>query len=438
MQPPDGDCVVRPKGWESGATEHLRVGIPWKPGFREFVNVVVDPKTNRTYAKGFCIDIFLATLKVCHSLLYSNWSYDAMLQKIPKEYDMVVADATIWAPRLSYVDFTHPYVDSGVVLVVKNKKPFSMWIFVKPLRWDLWLAIIAACILLGVTLRVLERRRQWSVFVLVCWLFMAFVLMQSFTANLSAILTVDQLEFAFSDDYYVGYHKGSFMKEFLIEHLHIRESRMRDYLSTEEYHDALSKGSQNGGVDAVFDELPYMKLLLNRYKSQYKMVGPTYRTGGMGFAFPIGSPLVAHFSRAILNVTQGPNMVFFEQKNFGPGFSSQDPLSSAITQGTSGLTLFEFGGLFIITGSLVAFALIYSEREIITRKLTNTMRCFFPFCFDPRPGEVEVPRDNGGATNGERNGTHQDTGDTPQPHSPQHSPPAPGEPARQGAIIHAQ
>ncbi|XP_012831251.1 PREDICTED: glutamate receptor 2.8-like [Erythranthe guttata] len=396
MQPPDGDCVVRPKGWESGATEHLRVGIPWKPGFREFVNVVVDPKTNRTYAKGFCIDIFLATLK---------------------EYDMVVADATIWAPRLSYVDFTHPYVDSGVVLVVKNKKPFSMWIFVKPLRWDLWLAIIAACILLGVTLRVLERRRQ------------------SFTANLSAILTVDQLEFAFSDDYYVGYHKGSFMKEFLIEHLHIRESRMRDYLSTEEYHDALSKGSQNGGVDAVFDELPYMKLLLNRYKSQYKMVGPTYRTGGMGFAFPIGSPLVAHFSRAILNVTQGPNMVFFEQKNFGPGFSSQDPLSSAITQGTSGLTLFEFGGLFIITGSLVAFALIYSEREIITRKLTNTMRCFFPFCFDPRPGEVEVPRDNGGATNGERNGTHQDTGDTPQPHSPQHSPPAPGEPARQGAVI---
>lgn len=112
---------------------------------------------------------------------------------------------------------------------------------------------------------------------------MAFILMQSFTANLSAILTVDQLKFTFSDNNYIGYHEGSFMKQFLTDQLRIRESRLRAYISVEEFHDAMSKGSENGGIDAIFDEIPYMKIFLNRYTSRYKMVGPTYRTGGMGF-----------------------------------------------------------------------------------------------------------------------------------------------------------
>lgn len=127
---------------------------------------------------------------------------------------------------------------------------------------------------------------NWSVFVLVCWLFMAFVLMQSFTANLSAILTLDQLKFSFSQDYCVGYHNGSFMRNFLTETLNINTC-MRGYISVKEFHEAMTKGSKNGGIDAIFDELPYMKLLLNRYKSHYKIVGPSYSTGGFGFVSTI-------------------------------------------------------------------------------------------------------------------------------------------------------
>ncbi|PIN02376.1 hypothetical protein CDL12_25105 [Handroanthus impetiginosus] len=97
---------------------------------------------------------------------------------------------------------------------------------------------------------------------------MAFILMQSYTANLLAILTVDKLKFAFSDNYYVGCQDGSFMKEFLRKQLHISESRLKSYSSAEEYHEAMSKGSKNGGIDAIFDETPYMKLFLNKYDSQ--------------------------------------------------------------------------------------------------------------------------------------------------------------------------
>lgn len=76
-----------------------------------------------------------------------------------------------------------------------------------------------------------------------------------------------------------------------------------------------------------------------------------------------------------MNVTQGPEMNSWELQNFGPGYSSQDPLSSVISQGTSSLTPYEFGGLFIIIASLVALAIIYSERAVITHFFGNW------FCF---------------------------------------------------------
>jgi glutamate receptor, ionotropic, plant len=69
-----------------------------------------------------------------------------------------VGDTTILANRSTYVDFTLPYSESGVIMVVRNKKSINMWIFLKPLRWDLWLTILAACIFIGIVLRILEHR----------------------------------------------------------------------------------------------------------------------------------------------------------------------------------------------------------------------------------------------------------------------------------------
>ncbi|XP_012831250.1 PREDICTED: glutamate receptor 2.8-like [Erythranthe guttata] len=272
-----GNSVVRPKGRAILETEDLRIGIPWKPGFIEFVNV------------HHHVDIFLAALKVLplpinyefriyNDSKSSNWSYDSMLHKIPEEYDMVVADTTIWAPRAEYVDFSLPYSESGAVLVVKNKKPLNMWIFIKPLRWDLWLAIAVASILLGLVLCILERR-------------------------------------------------------------------------------AIEPNGMTYWFPIAFLVFPESKIFV--------------------LAFPIGSPLVAYFSRVILNVTQGSEMSSLEQKNFGPGYSSQDPLSSVISQGTSSLSLREFGGLFIITGSLIAFALVYSESEAIGHFIQNYFSSFW-------------------------------------------------------------
>ena len=61
------------------------------------------------------------------------------------------------------------------------------------------------------------------------------------------------------------------------------ESRLVAYDSPEELNDLSTKGSGNGGIAAVFDEIPYMKLILGTYCSKYTMVQTTYKTDGFGF-----------------------------------------------------------------------------------------------------------------------------------------------------------
>lgn len=77
-----------------------------------------------------------------------------------QKYDAVVADTTIVANRTTFVDFTLPYSESGVWMVVKVKgeKTKNIWIFLKPLSWDLWLALGVAFFSTGFIVWILEHR----------------------------------------------------------------------------------------------------------------------------------------------------------------------------------------------------------------------------------------------------------------------------------------
>ncbi|KAL0404498.1 UNVERIFIED_CONTAM: Glutamate receptor 2.2 [Sesamum radiatum] len=90
-----GDSVIRPKGWAIPTIGKFRVGIPSTRGYREFVNVSIDPITKHTNATGFSIDIFLATLDVIpfpvnyefhhyNDTQNIDWIYDDMLHEIPQ------------------------------------------------------------------------------------------------------------------------------------------------------------------------------------------------------------------------------------------------------------------------------------------------------------------------------------------------------------------
>ena len=132
---------------------------------------------------------------------------------------------------------------------------------------------------------------NWSRFVLIIWIFVVLILNQSYTASLTSMLTIQRLQPTFVDfieikknGYFVGYQKNSFVKVILKNQLGFHESKLKSYETPEEYHEALSHGTHYGGVAAIFDEIPYLKLFLAKYCSKYTMVGPIYKFEG-GFSF---------------------------------------------------------------------------------------------------------------------------------------------------------
>uniref|UniRef100_A0A166HRJ3 Receptor ligand binding region domain-containing protein n=1 Tax=Daucus carota subsp. sativus TaxID=79200 RepID=A0A166HRJ3_DAUCS len=88
---------------------------------------------------------------------------------------------------------------------------------------------------------------------------------KSYTANLSSNMAISWLQHSTDKLYCIGFQDGSFVKEILIKRLDFNISRIKSYASVEQYHDALSKGCQNGGVDAILDELPSIKIFLDKY-----------------------------------------------------------------------------------------------------------------------------------------------------------------------------
>ncbi|KAF3452843.1 hypothetical protein FNV43_RR03276 [Rhamnella rubrinervis] len=404
------DVPPPPKGWVIPVSgKKLKIGVPLGSlSFEKFVNIQWDPLTLKaTNISGFAYDIFSAALEklpfqVPHEFFayvnasrQNNGTYNDLLYQIKlKKFDMVVADTTITANRSSYVDFTLPYMEAGVSMVVRVKEDEetqNIWIFLKPLSWDLWLTIGVAFIYTGFVVWFLEHysnvdfwgpphqqlgtmlwfsfstlifaqneklKNKWSRFVLVIWLFVMLIFTQSYTASLASMLTVHKLRPEIidinelrSNNYYIGYGKTSFVKQLLTRQLNFSESRLRPYTSPEEFHDAMSKGSKNGGIDAVIDEIPYVKLLLSKYCSKYKVVGPTYKTAGFGFAFPLGSTLVSEFSKAILNITQDPNKLKeMDRKYFEQDGTKCEESDSKFSSDNPSLSVHSFSGLFIITG----------------------------------------------------------------------------------------
>ena len=79
-----------------------------------------------------------------------------------QKLDAAVGDITILADRSVDVDFTLPYLQSHVSMVVtiKDDERKNMWIFLKPLSWDLWLTFGATFIFTGLVVWILEHRKN--------------------------------------------------------------------------------------------------------------------------------------------------------------------------------------------------------------------------------------------------------------------------------------
>ncbi|KVI05815.1 glutamate receptor 2.8-like [Cynara cardunculus var. scolymus] len=399
-------------GNSNSIPQGLRVGYPSNGVFPQFISNSKDNNTNEDKPTGFCVEVFEAVMEALqpqappygynHYTIddgHTSRSYDDLVYQIfLKKFDMVIGDVTIRANRSNYVDFTLPYTESGVSMIVPIKVDDrkGIWIFLKPLEKGLWLTSFAFFIYTGVVVWILEHRVNkefrgrpykqvgmifWfsfstlvfahkektisnlSRFVVIVWIFVVIVLQSSYTAGLTSMLTVQQLQPDFTDIHdllaqgdYVGYKDGSFVGRMLLD-MGFNINNLKKYTSLEDYHEALSKGSKNGGVSAIFEELPYVNAFMAKYCTKYIKVGPTYKTAGFGFAFPLGSPLVPLVSRAILEVREKKLSKIWDIY-FKPEKECTPKNETAVTPDR--LSLDSFIGLFLIAGISSTSALMIS------------------------------------------------------------------------------
>ncbi|KAE8664829.1 hypothetical protein F3Y22_tig00112738pilonHSYRG00584 [Hibiscus syriacus] len=358
----------------------LNIGVPVTNGFTQLLKVDRDLQTNSTIASGFCIDVFRAAMDGLKYQMpyqfvpfeynnpnigetYNELVYQVYLQK----YDAVVGDITITANRSLYVDFTLPYTDMGVGMVIqKNPKDSrNLWIFLKPLTGGLWLTIVGVYVLTASVIWLIERpsfveqtpqsngqiermfRFSFSILVfahweklssnlsrsvVLLWVFVVFILGSNYTATLTSMMTVQHIELN-SKMSSIGHRTGPVTQE-VIGNLNFESSSSTSIwlTSPEEFAKALSEGSKNGGVSAIIDEMPYIKIFLEKYPSRYSMIGPVMpTTNGFGFAFPKGSSMGRDMSREIEKLRQDGRLQMLENawfKSPTTSFDSGDSSSS--------------------------------------------------------------------------------------------------------------
>ncbi|GLT85191.1 hypothetical protein SLE2022_033870 [Rubroshorea leprosula] len=404
-------------------SKRLKIGVPVRKDFREFVSVPPGSSPNSSVnPTGYSIDAFEAVMKAMpHAVHYDFYAFvnatgeaagsynDLIDQVFYGKYDAAVGDISIIANRSLYVDFTLPYIVSDVVMVVpiKNNSKKNALVFLEPLTGDLWVTSTCFFVFIGFVIWVLEHRISedfrgppsqqvgtslWfsftilvfahrervmsnlSRFVVIIWCFVVLILTQSYTASLTSLLTVKRLQPTVTDlnellksGENVACRKNSYILRFVQQQLNFNSANVKTFNTFDNLDELFTKGSVHGGIAAAFEETPSVNTFLEKYCMKYTTAGPTIMTGGFGFVFPKGSPLVADVSRAISIVTESGKMREIENKWFKKHCTDSSTLVSS-----NRLGLGSFWGLFLIAGVAAALALIifvadflYKQRHVL-------------------------------------------------------------------------
>ncbi|KAJ4976935.1 hypothetical protein NE237_002041 [Protea cynaroides] len=392
-----------PRGWVlPNDGKPMKIGVPNGTVFQKFVKVEQSENLNEPpFVTGFCVEVFkeaVKTLSQRYAITYEfhafQGSYEELVDKVYyKDFDAVVGDVTILANRSDYVDFTQPFIESGLSLIVPVKKESRAWMFMKPFTAAMW--FVTGLVLLYTMLVIWfvehqsnpDFRGPWkdqlgtalwftfstlffahreklhsnfTRFIMVVWLFVVLVLTSSYTASLTSMLTVQRLEPGVSEIEYlkmsnsiVGCDGDSFLMKYLVDVLGFKQYNIKSIKSEYDYPEEFDRGN----IKAAFLEVPYKKVFLSKYCDRYTTTSePTYRFGGWGFVFPLGSSLTPDFSKAILELLENGNITKLEH-DWLDGESECSNSGTEVDNERLGLD--SFWGLFVVTvgTSTIAFLL---------------------------------------------------------------------------------
>ncbi|KAL7599491.1 hypothetical protein Lser_V15G25076 [Lactuca serriola] len=355
-----GKPLHTPIGWAIPTNANpLRVGVPTMAMFKKFVEVKYDHKNHNLTYKGYSIELFKETIKLLpYYLPYEfhpfNGTYDSLVKQVYlKKFDVIVGDVSVVSRRYKYAEFTHPYTETGLVMIVPVTSYHGQWLFVKPFTLSMWALTILINIYNAFVIWLIEHKNTPELggsalnrtgillslaftrmffthgdevhsnltrMTTVAWLLAAIIIGQCYTASLTSMLTVKRLipkvadfETLKNGNAVVGYGQGAHVASYLVDVLGFKNRNIRAFTSPEGYARAL----KNREISAVFLEAPFTKLFLAKYCKSFITAGPTFGDGGFAFVLPKGSPMVADFTKALLNVSESGTLQEIERRMIG-------------------------------------------------------------------------------------------------------------------------
>ncbi|KAH0986579.1 hypothetical protein GBA52_013756 [Prunus armeniaca] len=313
-----GGTRGKPKGWSPPTSANpLKIGVPTRASFKQYVEVEMEKDhlgNNISFSyKGLAIDVFKATLdELPFDLPYDffpfDGTFDALVEQIHlKKFDAAIGSIAIRANRYQHAEFTPPYTESGLVMIVpvRSRTQEKAWLIIKPFTNALWVLIGATSIYNGFVIWLIERNHCpelkgsisnqvgtliWLAF---STLFSLNIITQTYTAKLASLLTLPQLEPTVVDVFalqnsnaMVGCAGASYISKYLEEVLHFHHNNIKNFSGADEYAPAL----RSQEVAALFLNLPLAK------------------------AFPRGSQLLPSVTQAMLKVSEKGTLQDLERK----------------------------------------------------------------------------------------------------------------------------
>ncbi|KAM1177301.1 hypothetical protein COP2_017197 [Malus domestica] len=408
-----GGLQTTPNWWTPVNVDRpLKIGVPARGAFKQFVDVKHDPGTNETRISGFSIDVFKAAVEYLpyqlpYELVPFNGSYDEMVKLVyNKSLDAAVGDFEVISDRYHYVEFTQPYISSGLEMVVpvKPDKLKEKWMFMRAFTTEMWFMLfvthlalcfvvwlienehgdnpeikgIGAMLWFSVTILFFANREQvhnnWARLVLAPWLVVILAVTATFTASLTSMMTLSQVHPSMLDigtlhklNATVGCNGNSFIVRYLTDVLDFRPENIKSIASIGDYPSAFEKQD----IAAAFFVVPHAKVFLAKYCKGYVTTGPVYKPSGFGFVFPKGSPLAIDISEAMLAATENGQIEKLEKQMLA-GLSSPNCTSSNnLNGGPVGIGPGPFSGLFQISGLACSLAYLVIVARIVRKHLRD-------------------------------------------------------------------
>jgi len=389
--------------------------------------------------EGFCVDLIKELAKEVQFKYtfylvegggygsFKNGRWTGMIADLrSQKADLAVIDMSITAIRQSAVDFTMPYMSTGVGILYKKKKPpppnpFS---FLQPLSIEVWIYTTTAYLGVSITLFLLARispyewdddgegsaTNQWTISnalwfgigsflcqgcdilpksistrtVAIMWWFFTLIMMSSYTANLAAFLTASKMSSPVNSaedlakqtkikygTYCCGstnsFFSGSTIPTYQKINAFMESAKPSVYTSGNSA--GIERVRKEDGLYAFFMEAAAIEYHIER-KCDLKQLGGLLDSKGYGIALPKDSPYTQAISQGVIRLIEKGVVTDLKEKWWekerGGGACKEAPGA-----GGDQMKVAALAGLFmmLIVGMLLAAIIAVCEFTWRKRKL---------------------------------------------------------------------